>query len=40
LKYLFPLMESTAYIKGYVDVIKAQQSLSQKTFGVTIGIFN
>ena len=39
-KYLFPLMESTAYIKGYVDVIKAQHSLSQKTFGVTIGIFN
>ena len=43
LKYLFPLSikgnSSTAYVKAYADVLKAQHSLDRNTFGATLGLY-
>ena len=44
LKYLFPLklkgIRSSAYVKAYGEIIKAQHSMDRKTVGVTFGLFN
>ena len=38
-KYLFPIKENKAYVKGYADILKAQHSLSQNTYGLTVGLY-
>ena len=38
-KYLFPIKENKAYVKGYADILKAQHSLSQNTYGLTLGLY-